>query len=211
MARCYDVNREVRRSSIVGAASSRLTGFNVWKYLKHRPRVGLLLLLLTGQTSCELTTSSCTGPEFRSAYAETAIADAADTLHAMLYIRAIEQRGGGEPDARSLLVNVQARPLPATVPPFPSLFGHATGARLELVDGSFLLAVSLHTQDNLPPGQIGFTLEQSIDPVLFAAIRAALLANQLVVSVETDSSVPTLRRGATILTQTDDWARRICQ
>jgi hypothetical protein len=91
-------------------------------------------------------TGDCGGPEYRWANADASMVDAVDSLQADVQVGVSEQRGGGQADAHSLSVNVQARPQRTTVLPLPALFGHATGARLERADGSVILQTPLHTR-----------------------------------------------------------------
>src|ERR1700737_1975695 len=101
----------------------------------------LVLAVPLALAGCLPITFDCGGPEYRWANAKAGIADATDTLHADVYVGVSEQQGGGQASTHSLSVNVEAMPRQATVLPLPSLFGHATGARLERPDASLLLQV----------------------------------------------------------------------
>ena len=152
----------------------------------------------------------CGGPEYRWANAMASITDAGDTLHAGVYVGVSEQRGGGQAATHSFSVNVQAMPQRTTVLPLPSLFGHATGARLERADGSLVLQVPLHTESNAV-GLIGITVHDGIAQGLFDSVRNELLANHLFVTILVDDSVPALGRGAVAVVESHDWAKRACQ
>ena len=161
-------------------------------------------------SACIPITFDCGGPEYRWANAMASITDAADTLHAGVYVGVSEQRGGGQAATHSFSVNVQAMPQRTTVLPLPSLFGHATGARIERADGSLVLQVPLHTESNAV-GLIGITVQDGIAQGLFDSVRNELLANHLFVTILVDDSVPALGRGAVAVAESHDWAKRACQ
>jgi len=192
------------------ALRSRATRYpaSVMKHSRICP--ALLLAIPIVLSGCTPFTFDCGGPEYRWASALASIADAADTLHADVYVGVSEQRGGGQAATHSFSVNVEARPRRTTVLPLPSLFGHATGARIERADGSVVLQVPLHTESNAI-GLIGITVQDGIAPGLFDSVRNEILANHLFITIVVDDSVPALGRGAVAVVESYDWAKQACQ
>jgi hypothetical protein len=127
-----------------------------------------------------------------------------------VYVGVSEQRGGGQADRHSLSVNVEAMPRRTTVLPLPSLFGHATSARIERADGSVVLQLPLHTEFDAI-GLIAITVQEGIAQGTFDDIRNELLANHLFVTILVDDSVPALGRGAVAVVESHDWAKHACQ
>lgn len=179
--------------------------------MKHpasvQPLVVALALALSG---CRLITFDCGGPEYRWANAKASIADAADTLKADVYVGVSDQRGGGQATTHSFSVIVEAMPRRTSVLPLPSLFGHATNARIERADGTVVLRLPLHTESN-SVGTIATTVQEGVAQSVFDYTRDELLANHLFVTILVDDSVPALRRGAIAVLESHDWAKRACQ
>ena len=193
---------------LLTAAERLATPPNAMKHSRICP--ALLLAIPIVLSGCTSSTSVCAGPDYRWASALASISDAADTLHADVYVRISEHRGGGQAATHSLYVNVEAKPMPTTVLPLPSLFGHATGARIERADGSVVLQVPLHTESNAI-GLIAFTVQDGIEPGLFDSVRNEILANHLFITIVVDDSVPALGRGAVAVVESYDWAKQACQ
>lgn len=170
----------------------------------------VLLALALALSGCRLITFDCGGPEYRWGNAKASIADAADTLKADVYVGVSDQRGGGQAATHSFSVIVEAMPRRTSVLPLPSLFGHATNARIERADGSVVFQAPLHTESN-SVGTIATTVQQGVAQSVFDYIRDELLANHLFVTILVDDSVPALRRGALVVLESHDWAKRACQ
>ena len=169
------------------------------------------LLLSIVVSACGLLTVDCGQGEFRGTTGRTTLADVADTVHVDAVVSFNESRNHPATPGRQLVITVQSVKAPVLPPAPTALVGHVPFVHLERPDGAVIYRASVRAAMKDEPTLVGIAVDDGLPAAQFEALRQQLLANQLVVVVETDASTVQMRKASVSLEQSTGWHKYGCQ
>lgn len=160
---------------------------------------------------CGELTGGCGQGEFRDTGGGATIADLADTVHVDATVSFNESKDHLDYPPRQLLITVLAVSAPNPLPAPTALLGHVPFVHLERPDGTVVYRAAVRPAMKDELGLVGFAVDNNPTANQFESLRQLLLANQLVVVVETDGTTVQMRKVAITLLQSTGWREYPCQ
>jgi hypothetical protein len=180
--------------------------------MRFLPRgVHALVIPLVVASGCGLLTGDCGEGEFRETEGRATVGDVADTVHVDAYVSFNENHNHAGYPGRQLVISVQSVSAPNPAPAPAALLGHVPFVHLELPDGTVVYRGSVTPAMKDELGLVGFVVNDALPAAQFESLRRQLIANMLVVVIETDGSTVQMRKAAVALEQSTGWRKYGCQ
>jgi hypothetical protein len=169
------------------------------------------VLLSIVASACGLLTVDCGQGEFRGTTGRTTLADVADTVHVDAVVSFNESHNHPATPGRQLVITVQSVRAPGSSSRANRAVGHVPFVHLERSDGAVIYQASVRAAMKDEPALVGIAVDNDLPGAQFEALRQQLLANQLVVVVETDASTVQMPKASVSLEQSTGWHKHGCQ
>ena len=161
--------------------------------------------------ACSTLVAPC-GPDYRWTSGGARVADLGDTIRVDVTVAFNETSGSTYLPDRQLVITVESVQAPVPPPAPAALVGHVPSVRLQTPAGAVLYRATKVIQpmkDELT--LVGFTIDNSVPKSVFDDLRNRLLANQLVVVIDTDNPPLQMRPTAVTVNQSTGWRKATCQ
>jgi hypothetical protein len=159
--------------------------------------------------ACSTLVAPC-GPDYRDTSGGARVADLGDTIRVDVSVAFNENSGSSYLPDRQLVITVESVQAPVLPPAPAALVGHVPSVRLQTPAGAVLYRATVIPPMKDEPTLVGITVNNSMPKSVFDDLRNRLLANQLVVVLETDNSSLQMRPTPVTLHQSTGWRKATC-